>query len=329
MRNFLALSCCLAVLAASCGSLRDQGADEMPRGQAGAPGTVPAPATGAVATNLQTIPIPTVASGPIRIGPPVGLLVLRSLDEYVVPAPAGFSVRVGGTTLALDAAVVGAQWLPDGTLVATRRVGSAFDLIRIARDGKSTTLVAGLASYHAAVGGTWAVVLTANGLAVVDLTGAVPMRQLALQPKSWNGEIAKLSPDGRNLALLNEPRLTLVDVASGVSAQVASDVFAYASPFGWSWSGDALYFGSSLAPATSDGPSTTLLRFDLGSRHTTLAWLGARGWISVPTGTPRGVVFQLIPPGSGKEEASQYFFLANGVSAAVLFQVGGLGLALS
>jgi hypothetical protein len=229
----------------------------------------------------------------------------------------------------LDSALVGTQWLPDGTLVGTRRVGGGFDLVRIARDGKSATIIARLASYYAAVGGMSAVVLTSNGLAVVDLTGVPGTHQLALRPKNWNGEVAKLSPDGRNLALLEEPRLTLVDVGSGALTQIATDVFAYGSPLGWSWSGDAIYFGSSLTPATPDSPQTALWRFELASRRTTLAWFGPRGWISVPTGTPRGVVFQLISPGSAKEEASQYYFVANGASTAVLFQVGGLGLAVS
>lgn len=323
------------VLGVACGSHAAAPDDPLSVGSAGSATAASqelAPEQSTISDLVIPQALPALAAGSVvRLVVAHGAIVIRSQNEYVYPGgPSGYVWQSGAATTPLDPEIVRVSWLSDGTLVGTRKHADLIDLVTIAPTGAVTTRASGLQSIEFVVGGQTVAALLSTGLASFNFPsgGAATLvpHALATQPTPWREERARLSPDGKRLALLDGGQLTMLNLATGAKNVVATGVDPYGSPIGWTWSGDALLYGKA---ASDTARQTTLLRFDVATGATSILWTGAAGNVSMPSGTPRGVVFTFLPRGNQKEEQSDYWSLPSGTSTATRFLRGGLGLLVS
>lgn len=316
----------LVVLTTSCGSLRTP--SQAISAPTPTPSGTPAVAKAVDLRSPERLPQLTAGSS-ARLLPARGAIVIRDAAHYVFFDSARYTLYANGQTAALDTEVAVVRWTADGQLIGSRQRPSGIDLVRIADDGSAVSLATGLQSAQLVVGGRTVVAPVAGGLAAFEVSpssaDAAP-RVIAPPPSGWSAELARVSPDGRRLALLDSGRLVLYDIATRAATTVASGIDSYGSPIGWSWSGDALLFGGH---PKNDPRGMTLSRFDVATGATTVIWTGDGGTVSMPTGTAHGIAFQTLPRGTQKEEQSEYRFIPNGSTGATVFQRGGLGLLVS
>ncbi len=274
--------------------------------------------------------LPPVPSGTaVRLLPAHGAVGVKDVADYLYYDSSAYVLQTQRGSTKLDPSIGSVRWTSDGQLVGISRIGASIDLVRIANDGGITRMLSGLKSTEFVVGGDVAVVLTDAGLAALDLRAspAAPDRlRLNAQPTAWSEDHARVSPTGRYLALADGGRLLLFDLSSGAQLTIAGDFDARTAPIGWTWAGDAVLFGRA---STAAQQAATLWRYDIATGRSSDLWTGGVGAVALPAGTPRGVVFEFLPRGTQKEEQSEYWFVPGSSARPVIFQHGGVGLAVS
>jgi hypothetical protein len=313
LRNTRLLLGLVAVLAVACGSLQEPGAAVLS-------GNVHA--NQSVDRTVEAGPLPPVAAGQTtRVGPPGGAVVIRSAQEYAIPAGGHFAAQFAQSRFDLDATIHSVAWTTSGTLLAGRKSATAYELVRVTNNGALAVVTPSMKSAYVAVAGDTAFVLgPAGNVVAIDSAGVA--RATTIAPGQWTDEYVKTSPDGTRLAVLEGGNLNLYDIATGAQTLVATGIDPYGSPIGWSWTGDALLFGR------TDTQNSSLWRYDTAKAVATKLWDGGKGNVALPAGTPRGVVFQFLPAGGEREQLSEYWSIPTSGSP-LIFLRGGLGLAVS
>jgi hypothetical protein len=248
-------------------------------------------------------------------------VVIRSASEYVIPAGGHFAAQFSQARSELDAAIHSVAWTASGTLLAARKATSGYDLVRIAPNGTATMIASGLQSPYVAVARDMSFALGSNGVVIaIDPSGAT--KTTPVKPAQWTAEYVKASPDATRLAALEGDNVNVYDVATGARTLVATGIDPYGSPFGWTWTGNAVLFGR------NEQQSASLWRYDLATTAVIQLWVGGRGNVSLPAGTPSGVVFQFLPIGGEREQLSEYWSVPMSGNPSIFFR-RGLGLAVS